>query len=98
MIEHSLAKLIEACQSQHKLCSKCCSVACGVGGFERVVGGSHCTRAGIRVNGGRDYGLIRGWLHCRNKQTTGLHPYPTNILSRGWGAVQQRNMPAHDNE
>lgn len=36
MIEQSLAKLIEACQSQHKLCSKCCSSACGK---------SHCTRA-----------------------------------------------------
>ena len=28
MIEHRLPKLIEACQSQHKLCSKCCSAAC----------------------------------------------------------------------
>lgn len=28
MIEHGLLKLIEGCQSQHKLCRKCCSAAC----------------------------------------------------------------------
>lgn len=32
MIEHSPAKLSEPCQSQYKLCSKCCSVACVGGG------------------------------------------------------------------
>lgn len=65
MIEHSPAKLIEACQSKYKLCSKCCSVAYGGGGR------SHCTRViQIRdyVSVGADRGLLQGSVHAKNQK------------------------------
>lgn len=54
MIEHRLPKLIEACQSQHKLCSKCCSAAC-----VKVT----APEPAITVNVGVVYDLIQSMLH-----------------------------------
>lgn len=59
MIEHRLPKLIEACQSQHKLCSKCCSAAC-----VKVT----APEPAITVNVGVVYDLIKSTLHLWKKQ------------------------------
>lgn len=77
MIEHRLPKLIEACQSQHKLCSKCCSAAC-----VKVT----APEPAITVNVGVVYDLIKSMLHLWKKTTTKTTNRPL-CISCAIGAV-----------